>query len=284
VHRRLGWLLGIAALSSAAPASETTTFTYDALGRLVQSSNSGGPRNGLSSGTGYDPAGNRTASSVNQGLPPPPTNNAVFSVSGPVPLDEGGYAVFTISKTGTAVSDLSVNYATANGTAAAPGDYTAISGTLTFPYSATSATVSVLTVSDGAAEGSEYFSLNLSSPSTGASIGTGTATATINASGAANQPPVANPDFAMVEVCTPTAVNVVANDTDPEGNYPLSLVSVSSQDSGAGIVIETPSTVKVNRSSVGSGGSTFNYVVKDTQNMSSTGTLEVSWTNTGGCS
>ena len=59
MNSRLYWLILTAALSSGAPATETTTFTYDALGRLVQSSNSGGPRNGLSSGTGYDPVGIR---------------------------------------------------------------------------------------------------------------------------------------------------------------------------------------------------------------------------------
>jgi hypothetical protein len=191
--------------------------------------------------------------------------------------------VFTISKTGTAVSDLSVNFATANGTALSPSDYTANSGTLTFLYSATSATVSVLTVTDGAAEGSEYFSLNLSSPSSGSTIGTGTATATINASGAANQPPVANPDFADVELCTTPDKNVVANDTDPEGNYPLTLVSVTLISGGGSGNISSPSTIALNKPGGGASGSTFSYVVKNTNNLTATGTLDVNWIDTGGC-
>lgn len=47
-------------------ASETTTYTYDALGRLVQVSNAGGPRNGATNATRYDPAGNRGASSMSE--------------------------------------------------------------------------------------------------------------------------------------------------------------------------------------------------------------------------
>ena len=47
-------LCGMAAVPAAA--TETTTFTYDALGRLTQSSNAGGPRSG---GPGAKPPGGR---------------------------------------------------------------------------------------------------------------------------------------------------------------------------------------------------------------------------------
>lgn len=282
---RAVWLAALA-LSGAASASETTTFAYDALGRLIESTNSGGPRNGLPSQTSYDRAGNRTASSVNQTLPALPPNNAVFSVTGPAPLEESGYAVFTITKSGTAVSDLSVNYATADGPgpnpAVAPQDYTAVSGTLTFPFSATSATVSVLTVSDGQAEGSETFSMTLSSPSPGSTIGTGSATATINASGAANQPPVANPDYQTQGKCVVGFVNVIANDTDPEGHYPLVLVSVTSESPSVFASVENSTTVRVSNTNV-TGAYDVNYVVRDSQNASSTGVLTVTWIDTGAC-
>ena len=113
-----------------AEAAETTTFVYDELGRIVQSSNSGGPRSGKSAATGYDPGGNRQAVAVGQPLPPP-TNAGVFSITGTAAVDEGGSAVYTINKTGTTQSDLTVNYATVNGSAAAPGDFAANNGTLT---------------------------------------------------------------------------------------------------------------------------------------------------------
>ncbi|APR51330.1 hypothetical protein BRX40_01805 [Sphingomonas koreensis] len=47
-------------VTSSANAGETVTYTYDALGRLVSVSHSGGPNSGVSSGYAYDAAGNRT--------------------------------------------------------------------------------------------------------------------------------------------------------------------------------------------------------------------------------
>jgi hypothetical protein len=53
--------LALAALcqGTAAPASETITYSYDARGCLVATSSSGGANNGLSTSIGYDPARNR---------------------------------------------------------------------------------------------------------------------------------------------------------------------------------------------------------------------------------
>jgi hypothetical protein len=66
---RSRWLLASAAFGgalsvSAALASETTTYSYDALGRLVATTHSGGPNNGVAMATCFDPAGNRTAYTV----------------------------------------------------------------------------------------------------------------------------------------------------------------------------------------------------------------------------
>jgi hypothetical protein len=44
----------------AAQAQETTTYTYDAKGRVTQSTKSGGPANGTQSSYSYDQADNRT--------------------------------------------------------------------------------------------------------------------------------------------------------------------------------------------------------------------------------
>ena len=52
------------ALNGTALASETITYTYDALGRLVGVSTSGGPNDGVGVGTTYDPAGNRCTYTV----------------------------------------------------------------------------------------------------------------------------------------------------------------------------------------------------------------------------
>lgn len=49
------------AFVSAAHASETKTYSYDALGRLVTTTTSGTVNNGATVTTGYDPADNRTS-------------------------------------------------------------------------------------------------------------------------------------------------------------------------------------------------------------------------------
>lgn len=56
--------LGAFAVASSASASETVTYSYDALGRLVGSVTAGGANSGISTGTSFDPAGNRTSYTV----------------------------------------------------------------------------------------------------------------------------------------------------------------------------------------------------------------------------
>jgi hypothetical protein len=60
------------------------------------------------------------------------------------------------------VGPITVNYATADGTARAGFDYTAVSGTLEFPEGAFSRTITIPILSDQVYEGSEQFSINLS--------------------------------------------------------------------------------------------------------------------------
>jgi hypothetical protein len=79
-----------------------------------------------------------------------------------VPATEGGTATFTVSLSAPSSQPVTVNFATANGTAVAPGDYTAASGTLTIPVGSTAATVVVPTVADAIDELDETFVVNLS--------------------------------------------------------------------------------------------------------------------------
>ena len=97
-------------------------------------------------------------------------------------VDEGNSgtvgAVFTVSLSAASGKTVTVNYATANGTATAVSDYVAASGTLTFAALATSQTVTVTVNGDISDEVDETFSLNLSGAS-GASIFDGQGIATI---------------------------------------------------------------------------------------------------------
>ena len=74
-------------------------------------------------------------------------------------------ATFTVSLTAASSRSITVDYATANGTATAPADYTAGSGTLTFTPGQTSKTVTVPVVGDLLDEANETFFVNLTNPS-----------------------------------------------------------------------------------------------------------------------
>ena len=86
-------------------------------------------------------------------------------------------AVFTVTLSAPSGRTVTVNCATANGTATAGSDYTAASGTLTFPAGSTTQTIAVPVLGDTTVEASETFVVRLSR-ATNASIvqsqGTGT--------------------------------------------------------------------------------------------------------------
>ncbi|GGF69232.1 hypothetical protein GCM10007301_31150 [Azorhizobium oxalatiphilum] len=95
--------------------------------------------------------------------------------------------VFTLTLSAASATAVSVNYATANGTAIAGSDYTARTGTVTFAPGETSKTITVQVTGDSTVEANETFTLNLSAPS-GATIADGQATATILNDDVASQP------------------------------------------------------------------------------------------------
>ena len=86
-------------------------------------------------------------------------------------------AVFTVALQPAATQQVTVAYATANGTATAPADYTSTSGTVTFPAGVGVRTVVVPVVGDATDEPDETFTLNLSNPTNAAildAVGVGT--------------------------------------------------------------------------------------------------------------
>ena len=91
-----------------------------------------------------------------------------------------GSVTLTVERVSGTDGAVTVNYATANGTATAGADYTARSGTLSFTAGQATATVQVPILEDTAVEGNETFTVTLSNAAGGATLGTPiTATVTI---------------------------------------------------------------------------------------------------------
>ncbi len=98
-----------------------------------------------------------------------------LSVTGGTVSEGIGNATVRVRLSAASGRTVTVNYATSNGTATAPGDYTATSGTLTYTPGQTSKTVTVPIVSDTVDEDDETFTFAV----TGATNATGTPSATI---------------------------------------------------------------------------------------------------------
>lgn len=92
--------------------------------------------------------------------------------------EANGTATFTVSLTAASTSPVTVDYATADGTATAGSDYISKTDTLTFAAGVTTQTITVDITDDSAQEGDETFSIQLSNPS-GATIADGSGLGTI---------------------------------------------------------------------------------------------------------
>ncbi len=87
-----------------------------------------------------------------------------FATLGFSTLESAASAVITINRLGTPTGTLLVDFATVDGTATAPADYTAVAKTLTFAAGVRAMTVSVPIVKDMLVEGNETFNVRLGNP------------------------------------------------------------------------------------------------------------------------
>lgn len=108
-------------------------------------------------------------------------------------------AVFTVTLSQASSQAVTVQYATANGSATAGSDYTAVSGVITFAAGETSRTVAVPVVRDTVFESTETFTLALSSP-LGATLTRSSATATIQDDDSGSPPPPTQPNVSIGNV------------------------------------------------------------------------------------
>ena len=107
-------------------------------------------------------------------------NDAAGTVSvADVTVNEGdGTATITLTRTGGA-GDITVSYATADGSAVAGTDYTATSGSVSFAGTATTASFTVPILNDNAVEGSESFTIVLTAGTGNPTLDRGSAVVTI---------------------------------------------------------------------------------------------------------
>jgi fibronectin-binding autotransporter adhesin len=134
---------------------------------------------------------------------------------------------FTVSLSNPNKTPVTVQYTSAPGTATVGGDYTAVSGTLTFPANVQTQTIAVPIVGDTIVEANETFTVTISAPS-GASLGTAIATGTIN-----------NDDTATL------SVNSLAQAEGNAGNTPMNF-TVTLSNAVQGTVTATVNTADGN--------------------------------------
>ena len=190
-------VVGIAGMSTTLPASETTTYSYDAFGRLVQSTVSGGPSSGWKSRSCFDHADNRTNYYMGSGTPPGCPSVAPAPTPSPT-----------------------------------------------------------------------------SSPSP-------TPTSSPTPTPTSSQGPVTQNDSIALSCGTSGQINLIANDSDPDGNTPLTLQSITRTSGSSSASIISSSTAQVLASSL-QGISQFTYTVADSVGKTATGSLTVGSNCSGG--
>ena len=109
--------------------------------------------------TATDPNGN--TSEFSAGDPTNANGIAQFDVTSLTVIEDLSFLTVTVVRTGGSAGNLSVDYATANGTAIAGQDYTATSGTLNFANGETSKTFQIPLIDDSTNELDETFTVAL---------------------------------------------------------------------------------------------------------------------------
>lgn len=161
---------------------------------------------------------------------------------------------FIVSMNRTARQAVTVDYATVDGTAAAPEDFVALSGTLTIPQGARSRVVTVKVNGDRTPEPTETFSLALSNP-TGATIVDGEGIGTIRSDD--YEPIVTVTDVEKVEASSSAVVRL---ELDEPATRTIS-VKVRTVD-GSAVAPEDYEAITSRTISFGSGASARNVFVK----------------------
>jgi hypothetical protein len=120
---------------------------------------------------------------------PPPLSGLQLNTTRYNVAKTASTVLITVVRTGPITGTISVNFSTANGTAIAGVNFTAVSGTLTFPPGVMTQTFSVPIIPTTAIVGNKQFTVQLSSPSPGVQLNASVATVTIVDSQTSSSPP-----------------------------------------------------------------------------------------------
>ncbi len=195
---------------------------------------------------------------------------------------QGGTATGTVTITVTAVNDLPVAVAdTATSTAGAvtiavlANDTDADGNTLSISAvtqgahgAAVISGTSVIYTPVAGFSGTDTFTYTVSD-------GTGTATGnvTVTVVAAANRAPVATDDSVDVKTNTSKTINVLANDTDPDGN--VLRVSATTAPAHGSLVVNADNTITYTPTAGFTGSDTFTYTAQDPLGLTDIATVNV---------
>jgi hypothetical protein len=167
----------------------------------------------------------------------PPEPAVTVSIAAGAPLVEGGAgsqsAPFTLTLSGVAAQTLTVDYATASGTASSPSDFAAKSGTVSFSPGQTSKTVSIWVKGDLNEELDESFTVTLTNPQ-GLTIAEGGGVAALTILNDDGQPALGVADKSVTEVDSGTR-NLVFTVTLSASTYNTVTVAYQTLDAGSGL-------------------------------------------------
>ena len=151
--------------------------------------------------------------------------------------EDNGTLTFTVSLDQPPTANVSVDFATASGTATSGVDFTAASGTLTFAPGVQTQTVTVAITNDNLFEGPESFDLNLTNAS-GGTIADGLGVGTIIDDGTG--PNGTDDDRPVISINDVTATE----DTDPFAVFTISLSNPSVQNTVLSLALADVSAVE----------------------------------------
>ncbi len=191
--------------------------------------------------------------------------------------ENAGTATFTVTLSAASGLTVTVNYATANGSAVSGADYTAASGTLTFTPGVTTQNIIVALLDDTTYEGNENFTVQLTAPGN-ATIGDGNGLGTIVEND--NAVPVAVADTATTPEEVAVNIPVLANDTDANGDV-LNVTTATVPAAQGTVTINADKTLRFTPATNFNGTATISYSISDGNGgtASSTATVTVTPVN-----